>query len=40
MNVNVNGIMDSPRLVATAAAVQTFQLHEPRHAREHPQDPD
>ena len=34
MNENVNGIMDSPLLVATSAPVETFQSHEPR-----PQDP-
>ena len=48
MNVNINGKMDSPvltitqlspPLVATAAAVQTFQSHQPCHASHHPQHP-
>ena len=46
MNVNLNGIMDSPLPVAMAAgsaAVETFQSHEveheQRHASRHPQDP-
>ena len=45
MNVNLNGIMDSPLPVAMAAgsvAVETFQSHqvehEQRHASQYPQD--
>ena len=45
MNVNLNGIVDSPRPIAGAAGsadVETFQSHEveheQRHAGQHPQD--
>ena len=46
MNVNLNGIMDSPRpveMAACSAAVETFQSNEveqeQRHSSQHPQDP-